>query len=237
MIIAINNVDMIDDIYIHDFVIYLFEVKSQEQTIKFDIRNWYIGIGKKLLFKNIINLSTSGEVQIDGNLMLTDIVATVKGDKIIFDLTIDCACIVSVVCDYLEVKEYDYFDDYYVLDRIYQNAPNIEKQIFSNVDFDYSLLIKPKKRKECWEACAKILVKLTDEKLRPYYSLLLEYACDIDDPGSNLIYCRLKNCNDYKFYQCLVNYKETLIRQGNSQLLKRLNHMFAEIDTIGGIIT
>ena len=60
-------------------------------------------------------------------------------------------------------------------------------------DEDIRCLILPDKHKDCWENCAKILVKLNDDKLVEYLPSILEWFMDLNWPGISIIVNFLNN--------------------------------------------
>ena len=96
----------------------------------------------------------------------------------------------------------------YSIDTIYNMLHwhnNIDNQLqgikwAKEID-DLSLLILPCENgesKSLWDNCAKALYELSDERLEPYLSLLLEWLQDFNWPGSLIILERLKNFSGEK---------------------------------------
>lgn len=65
-------------------------------------------------------------------------------------------------------------------------------RILSDKEFDYSILLQPINRKDCWENCAIILANLDDKLLIKYIHELLEWIQDLSWPGALIILERLK---------------------------------------------
>ena len=57
---------------------------------------------------------------------------------------------------------------------------------------DISFFIQPGTNKAIWENCAVILQSRSDSELSPYLSKLLEWTQDINWPGAQIIYDRLR---------------------------------------------
>ncbi len=55
-----------------------------------------------------------------------------------------------------------------------------------------SVLIQPMESKSLWENCAKVLATKSDELLDPYLVPLFEWLQDMNWPGADIIYNRLK---------------------------------------------
>ena len=66
------------------------------------------------------------------------------------------------------------------------------EEILNNSNFDYRDLILPNEGKEYWENCAKILVRLDNEKLTELLSELLVWFQDLNWPGGIIILNRLQ---------------------------------------------
>ena len=62
-----------------------------------------------------------------------------------------------------------------------------------------------KHNKNVWENCAKILAERNDEELRPYITSLLEWLKDMNWPGAFIIFERLKNYKDKKWFDLVYN--------------------------------
>lgn len=62
-----------------------------------------------------------------------------------------------------------------------------------------------KHNKNVWENCAKILSERSDEELRPYITSLLEWLQDMNWPGAFIIFERLKNYKDKKWFDLAYN--------------------------------
>ncbi|MBQ7232471.1 MAG: DUF5071 domain-containing protein [Bacillales bacterium] len=56
-----------------------------------------------------------------------------------------------------------------------------------------SVLIQPMETKMIWENCAKVLVSKTDQELEFYLSRLFMWLQDMNWPGADLIFQRLKD--------------------------------------------
>lgn len=56
-----------------------------------------------------------------------------------------------------------------------------------------SVLIQPIESKSIWENCAKVLVSKTDEELQIYLIDLFEWLQDMNWPGADIVYERLKS--------------------------------------------
>lgn len=55
-----------------------------------------------------------------------------------------------------------------------------------------SVLIQPMESKSIWENCAKVLVSKSDRELESYLIPLFEWLQDMNWPGADIIYKRLK---------------------------------------------
>lgn len=64
--------------------------------------------------------------------------------------------------------------------------------IMQAVDFDYTALILPQGRKDCWEECATVLCTLNNEKILDLLPNLLVWLKDMNWPGADAIFSRLK---------------------------------------------
>ena len=56
-----------------------------------------------------------------------------------------------------------------------------------------SVLIQPIESKSVWENCAKVLASKTDEELKIYLIDLFKWLQDMNWPGADIIYKRLKH--------------------------------------------
>ena len=56
-----------------------------------------------------------------------------------------------------------------------------------------SVLIQPIESKSVWENCAKVLASKTDEELKIYLIDLFKWLQDMNWPGADIIYNRLKH--------------------------------------------
>lgn len=80
-----------------------------------------------------------------------------------------------------------------------------------------SVLIQPIESKSIWENCAKVLASKKDEELNIYLIDLLKWLQDMNWPGANIIYNRLKHIPinqiemAYKFCLCLAKQTEDIV--------------------------
>ena len=63
----------------------------------------------------------------------------------------------------------------------------------------------PEYNKNVWDNCAAILAARTDEELRPYLYELFCWVLDLNWPGADCIYDRLKEYKDKEWFDCILN--------------------------------
>lgn len=74
---------------------------------------------------------------------------------------------------------------------------------------DLSVFFQPLEKKEIWDDCARIIASHTDEELRPYLPLALEWFEDANWPGYIIIRDRLRKMNAdciYEEYSKAIRY-------------------------------
>ncbi len=72
-----------------------------------------------------------------------------------------------------------------------QKGIDAAKQIQNLFPFMQPIVIHPEKSKMVWEPCAKIVAMRSDEELKPFTFMLLEWIQDLNWPGAMIIYNRL----------------------------------------------
>ena len=72
-----------------------------------------------------------------------------------------------------------------------QKGIDAAKQIQNLFPFMQPIVVPPEKSKLVWEPCAKVVAMRSDEELRPFIFLLLEWIEDPNWPGALIIYERL----------------------------------------------
>lgn len=86
-----------------------------------------------------------------------------------------------------------------------------------------SVLIMPYEDKSSWDNCARIISDKTDEELKFYIIFLLEWIKDINWPGAELIYQRLKRI-PYEKISIYLDISEKLAKESNDTPWMRSLH-------------
>lgn len=73
-----------------------------------------------------------------------------------------------------------------------QKGMDAAKQIRNLFPFMQPTIIPPGKSKSVWEPCAKVVAMRSDEDLLPFMFMLLEWLQDLNWPGAQIIYNRIR---------------------------------------------
>ena len=72
-----------------------------------------------------------------------------------------------------------------------QTGMDAARQMQNLFPFMQPIVVPPEKSKSVWEPCAKVIAMRSDEELKPFLYLLLEWLQDLNWPGASTIYDRL----------------------------------------------
>ena len=111
-----------------------------------------------------------------------------------------------------------------------QTGIDAARKIRNLYPFIQPIVVPPENSKSVWDPCAKIVAMRSDEELKPYLFMLLEWIQDTNWPGAMIIYDRLLRM-PYSLLEFAYTYSRKKAQQTNDTCwLDVLDQLYEDLE-------